>query len=63
MDLCIEIIEEILRECRTKGGKSLIELQIFNGASPIKLIQDTNVCLTKESGNAVTLHYFVWRQV
>jgi len=39
--------------CRTKGRKSLIELQIFNGASPIKFNQGTNVCHQKESGNAI----------
>jgi len=48
-----ELMKAMTRECRTKGGKSLIELQIFNGASPIKCIHGTNVCPKKESGNAI----------
>jgi len=36
IDCALKLIKAITRGCRTKGGKSLIELQIFNGASPIK---------------------------
>ena len=52
-------MKAITRGCRTKGGKSLIELQIFNGASPIKSNRGTNVSPKKESGNAIAPHYFV----
>ena len=56
-------MKAITRGCRTKGGKSLIELQIFNGASPIKFNQGAKVCLEKESGNLIALYYFMRRKV
>jgi len=53
----LKLMKAITRECRTKGGKSLIELQIFNGASPIKLHRVQMSFPKKESGNAMTPHY------
>jgi len=50
-------MKAITRGCRTKGGKSLIELQIFNGASPIKFNHGAIVCHQKESGTAIALLY------
>ena len=47
IDCALKLIKAITIGCRTKGGKSLIELQIFNGASPIKFNQGTNVCPKK----------------
>jgi len=40
-----------------------MELQIFNGASPTKFNQGADVCLQKESGKAIALHYFIQREV
>jgi len=59
----LTLIKAITRGCRTKAGESLIELQILNGASPIKFNQDTDVCSKKESGNAIALHYYILREV
>ena len=43
----LKLMKATTRGYRTKGEKSLIELQIFNGASPMKSYQRTNVCHQK----------------
>jgi len=62
-NLCFEINEGNTRGCRTKGEKSLIELQIFNGASPMKSIREQMSVTKKESGSAMALHYFMREKV
>jgi len=62
IESALKLMKAITRGCRTNGGKSIIILQILNGASQLKFNQGEKSVFKKESANAITMRYFIaWK--